>query len=156
MTKSESEPPVPAAPEQTSDAGEEQPAPSANDRLKDAASFIREHPGLTIAGAITAGLLAGALIPKRNRRRLIDGGARLARSAGTTGAALGRSAWEHAEQTGSEIRERGTATAELLERLAEIAVGQAEKFVGTSEKAATKASRKIARKAGELKSRMRH
>ena len=69
MTKSESEPPVPAAPEQTSDAGEEQPAPSANDRLKDAASFIREHPGLTIAGAITAGLLDGALIQKRRHDR---------------------------------------------------------------------------------------
>lgn len=150
MTENDTETPVPPRPEESSDTAEAQPTPSASDPLKAAADFVKQHPGLTIAGAISAGLLAGALIPKRNRERLFEGGNRLAKN----GAAFGRNAWERAEHTGAEFRERGSAASDLLERFAEIAIAGAGKLLDSSEDAATKASRNIARKASELKSKI--
>ena len=151
MSESDTETPVPALSDEASD----ETQPPASDPLKAATDFVRQNPGLTIAGAITAGLLAGALIPKRNRQRLIDGGNRLAKNAGTAGAAFSRSARERAEQTGSELRERSSAAGKLLEHLAEIAVAQTGKLIDSSEHTASRAGRNIARRAGELKSRMR-
>lgn len=132
----------------------ETPAPAERPRtepLKAVTDFVREHPGVAIAGAITAGLLAGALVSKRTREKLVQHAGDLARSAG----AAGLQAWEKAEAAGSDLRERSAAVGERLERLGEAAAGRAETLMDSAEYTAARAGRTIAQKASELKAKVR-
>lgn len=127
--------------------------------------FVRDHPVLAVAGGITAGLLAGALLHKGTRRKLSRGGARFAEIAAVQSVALARQALELANATGAELRERGEAVASRAERLGEAATDRIEHIgettrdrvrtiVTPAEQAAARASRKVTEKAAEFRARM--
>ncbi|MCB2061819.1 MAG: hypothetical protein R3E09_16750 [Novosphingobium sp.] len=133
---------------------EPEAAPSPN-LIETATGFVREHPGLTIASGIAIGLIAGALIPKGRGRRLAKHAVHLAELASVSGLAFGRHALERAESAGSDLRQRGSAAADRLGGYGEAAAGQAGRFIDTAEEVASNAGRSLARKATELKSKMR-
>lgn len=141
------------------DLPEEEPAEAAEargrDRIAAATGFVREHPGLTIAGGIAVGLIIGALLPKGRGRKLARRAVQLAEVAGASGLAFGRHARDRVESAGSSLRERGSAAADRLAGYGETATEQAERFIDTAEQVAAKAGRDIARRAMELKSRIR-
>jgi len=101
--------------------------------------LAREHPGLVLAGGLLAGLVVGALIPRR-------GGSRLLRNAASLAAVAG----ELAVVFGEQARERAGDTREKLADLSEKA-GDASRRVARAGRErshdARDASLKLARKA---------
>jgi hypothetical protein len=138
------------------------PKQSQADPQKTAVDFVRDHPGLAVAGGIALGVIAAALLPRGTGRKLARGAIGLAETFGTAGLLLGRQVRETAEATGSGLREQGSAAVERLERLGETASGRIghiseaaaarmERLIDPVENAASK----VAKKAAELRSRVR-
>ena len=67
------------------------------------ADLVREHPGLVLAGGLAAGLLLGALIPRRKGSQLLRNAASLAAVAGELALAFGEQTRERAEDARDRV-----------------------------------------------------
>jgi hypothetical protein len=95
-------------------------------------SFVRDHPGLTLAGGILAGIVASSLIPRAPVRKLAGRASAVSEVVGAAAIALGRQALESAEAAGSELRTRGSHVAERAEKLGEAAAARVGKVGETA------------------------
>ncbi len=68
------------------------------------ARFIHDHPGMAVAGGIVLGLLAAALIPRRNRNFVAEKSSALADAISAAGLMIYREALENAGTTGKGVR----------------------------------------------------
>lgn len=138
------------------------PRQAQGDPQKTAVDFVRDHPGLAVAGGIALGVIAAALLPRGTGRKLARGAIGLAETFGSAGLLLGHQVREKAEATGSGLREQGSAAVERLERLGETASGRIgqigetaaarmERLIDPVENAASK----VVKKAAELRARVR-
>lgn len=123
------------------------PERKAEEAGKAAVDFIREHPGLVIAGGVALGLVAGALLSRGSGRKLAGHALTLAEVAGAASLALGRQAVERAEDASSELRRQGGALAEKAGKLK----APAEEAVDN----ATEAAQRLLRKAIDLAGKLR-
>ena len=96
------------------------------ERRDTAIAFVKEHPGLAIAGGIAVGIVAAALFPRRPRSRLGKRGAKLGDAVSATAALLAREAVSRAEVTGKELRRGSRKAARRSEDLGE----QAARSIG--------------------------
>ena len=122
-------------------------ARKSEDAGKAAVDFVREHPGLVVAGGVALGLVAGALLSRGGGKRLARHAMTLAEVAGTAGLALGRQAMERAEDAGTSLRQQGEVIAEKAGKLA----GPAEEAVDSASEAAQRLLRKAVELAGKLR-----
>lgn len=83
------------------------PSDRREERKQAVGNFVRDHPGLTVAGGIVVGMLVGALMPRRPARKLARRTAELAEIVSAAGVLLARQAMERAETTGAGLRHRG-------------------------------------------------
>ena len=95
MTTNETEEPL---------AGEEQDS-GMERQNRPIARFVHDHPGMTIAGGIALGVLAAALIPRRNRKFVAEKSSALADAVSSTGLMLYREALERAEKAGTSLHD---------------------------------------------------
>ena len=109
--------------------------------------FVREHPGMVVAGGVALGLVAGALLSRGSGRKLARHALALAEVAGTASIALGRQAMERAEDAGTGLRRQGEAIAEKAGKL----TAPAEEAVDTASEAAQRLLRKAVELAGKLR-----
>lgn len=93
-----------------------------------AISFVKEHPVLTVAGGVAAGLLISALIPRSFSRKLAKRAYGLAEAGATAAAAFGHEAAEAAEDGGKIARKKASVIAHRAERLGEKAASKAERL----------------------------
>jgi len=87
---------------ESSQAGEGEPQSDNDDRP--VARFIHDHPGMAIAGGIALGVLAAALLPKRNREYIAGKSSAIADAVSAAGLMLYREAVERAEAAGDDMR----------------------------------------------------
>lgn len=127
------------------------------------AAFVRDHPLLVVAGGIALGAIAASFLPRGTGRKLVRRAANLAEIAGTASALLGSQMLDKAQSAGAGMREQGGAMADRLERLggdassrlgqlSEAAGARFEKLIDPVESAASM----VAKKAAELRARVRH
>jgi hypothetical protein len=109
--------------------------------------FVREHPGLVVAGGVALGLVAGAMLSRGSGRKLARHALTLAEMAGTAGLAFGKDALVRAEQAGGGLRKQGEALAEKAGRLVE----PGEEAIENPGEAAQRLLRKAAELAGKLR-----
>jgi len=146
---------TPADAAEAKDSAAQLPARDQSDPVARAGSFVREHPVLVIAGGLAIGALAAALLPKGNRSRVLRGAVTLAAAASAAGVLLGKQARDKAEAAGQGIRERGGVAARGLERLGEVASDRIHVALETAGNAGSRAGRRIADTAGEVRARLR-
>lgn len=125
------------------------------DPLARAGHFVREHPVLVVAGGLAIGALAAALLPKGNRSRVLRRAVTLAEAASAASVLFGKQAWNKAEVAGQGIRERGGVAARGLERLGEAASDRLHDALESAGAAGSKAGKRIADTAGEVRARLR-
>ena len=142
---------------------DEPSATAKTDAVSQVGDFVREHPLLVVAGGIAIGAVAAALLPRGTGRKLVRHAAGLAEIVGAASAVLGTRARETAEAAGAGLREHGSAAASKLERLGEDAtsrLGQISEAAGSRLERLIDpiehAAGEVARKAAELRSRVRH
>lgn len=128
----------------------------AKDPVARAGDFVREHPVLVIAGGLAIGALAAALLPKGNRTRVLRRAVTLAEAASAASVLLGKQALDKAEAAGHGIRERSGVAARGLERLGEAASDRIQVALESAGNAGSKAGKRIADTAGEVRARLRH
>jgi len=126
-------------------------------------AFVRDHPLLVVAGGIALGAVAAAMLPRGTGRKLVRRAASLAEIAGTASAILGTQLRDKAEAAGAGLREQGGVVSDRLGKLGEDASARLGQF---SEAAGERlerlidpvenAANKVAKKAAELRSRVRH
>jgi hypothetical protein len=109
--------------------------------------FVRDHPGLVVAGGVALGLIAGAMLSRGSGRKLARHALTLAEMAGTAGLAFGKDALVRAEQAGGELRKQGEALAEKAGKLAE----PGEEAMDNAGEAAQRLLRKAVELAGKLR-----
>jgi hypothetical protein len=109
--------------------------------------FVRDHPGLVVAGGVALGLVAGAMLSRGSGRKLARHALTLAEMAGTAGLAFGRDALERAGQAEGELRKQGEAITEKAGKLAESGDEAIDK--------AGEAAQRLLRKAVELAGKLR-
>jgi hypothetical protein len=141
----------------------ELPKQAASDPRNDVTAFVRDHPMLVVAGGVALGVVAAAMLPKGTTRRLARRAASLAEVAGAAGVLIGNRARDTAEAAGADLRERGEAVADRLEELGGTAAGRLGQFGGAASARIEKlidpvesAASRVAKKAAELRSRVRH
>jgi ElaB/YqjD/DUF883 family membrane-anchored ribosome-binding protein len=117
------------------------------DAPRTVSDFVREHPGLVIAGGLALGLVAGALLSRAPGRKFAKSALTLAEIAGTAGLALGRQALERAEDTGGGLRRQGEALADKAAKLS----GPAEEAIDSASETAQRLLRKAVELAGKLR-----
>jgi len=66
------------------------------------ARFVHDHPGMAIAGGIALGVLAAALLPKRNREFVVQKSSALADAVGAAGLTLFSGALDRSGQAGGD------------------------------------------------------
>lgn len=105
--------------------------------------LLRQHPGLVLAGGLAAGLLAGALLPRRAGGKLAGRALSVAAMAGELGLALSRQARDRAGDVAQDGRERlgdlGTHAAASGRRAAHRASAAGDELRRTGIKLARKA-----------------
>ncbi len=99
------------------------------DTGKATADFVREHPGLVVAGGVALGLVAGALLSRGSGRKFARHALTLAEVAGTASLALGKKAWERAEDAGGELRRQREKLAEPAEDAVDSAADAAQRLL---------------------------
>jgi hypothetical protein len=110
--------------------------------------FVRDHPGIVVAGGLALGLVAGALLAPRGSGRMIARRAiSLAEAAGAASLALSRQAVDRAEDAGQGLRRQGEVIAAKAGKLAE----PAEEAVDQASEAAHRLLRKAVELAGKLR-----
>ena len=66
--------------------------------------FVQEHPAIVVAGGVALGVLAAALVPRRNREFVAEKSSALLDGLGAAGLMLVREAIERAETAGEGLR----------------------------------------------------
>ena len=117
--------------------------------------FVRDHPGIVVAGGVALGLVAGALLSRGSGRKLAKHALTLAEVAGTASLALGRQAAERAEDAGSELRRRSGELADGLADRAGKLRAPAEEAIDSAVDGASDAAQRLLRKAVELAGKLR-
>lgn len=116
--------------------------------------FVRDHPGLSVAGGILAGILVSSLLPRRPVRKLARGTVKVADVVGTTAMVLGRNAADRAEHAGAAAAGRigafGHVAADQMEKLSELAVRRIGQASGTAATAVGAAGETAADHIGRL------
>lgn len=123
------------------------PPRKGEDAGKAVTDFVRDHPGVVIAGGVALGLVAGALLSRGGGRKLARHALTLAEAAGAASVTLGRQAKERAEDAGSELRQQGKVLADKAGKLRE----PAEEAVDHASEAAHRLLRKAVELAGKLR-----
>jgi hypothetical protein len=109
--------------------------------------FMRDHPGLVVAGGVALGLVAGTLLSRGSGRKLAKHALTLAEIAGTAGLALGKGTLERAGEAGGELRRQGEALAQKAGELTE----PAEEAIDQAAEAAQRLLKKAVELAGKLR-----
>jgi hypothetical protein len=115
-----------------------------------ALGFVKEHPVLTIAGGVVAGLLISSLIPRRASRRLRSRATRLVEAGATAALSLGQNTLDKAEDGGSVARKKAKMLVGQAEKLGSHASARAEKIGAIAARRAEKLSTKAVVNAGRL------
>lgn len=97
-----------------------------------AVRFVKDHPVLTVAGGLAAGILAAAFIPRRNREYVARRTSDFADAVTTASLAMATQALEKAEAARSEVSDRAGAVVERASDLGERAVGRAQRLLPRS------------------------
>ena len=92
------------------------------------ATFVKEHPLLTTAGALAVGVALSAFLPRRVSRKASRHAMRLAEAGASAAALWGKTALDKAEDGGVIARQRGKVVANQAERLSELAANNAERL----------------------------
>ena len=90
------------------------PTRSREDRQQAVTAFIRDHPGLALAGGLLAGVVVSSLLPRKPVRKLAKHATVMSEIVGAAAMTLGRRAIEQAGATGSELRARGESLADRV------------------------------------------
>jgi hypothetical protein len=98
------------------------PRPTAAERRDTAVAFIKDHPGLALAGGLAVGVLVASLLPRRPRTKLGKRGAKLGDAVTATASLLARRAADRAETTGSDLRRGSLYAAKRSEDFGEQAI----------------------------------
>lgn len=110
--------------------------------------FVRDHPGMVVAGGLALGLLAGVLLaPRGSGRKIARRAMSIAEAAGTASLALSRQARDRAEEAGDGLRHQGEVFAAQAGKLAE----PAQEAVDNASEAAHRLLRKAVDLAGKLR-----
>lgn len=137
-------------------------------------AFVKEHPVLTVAGGIAAGIVVSALLPRKASRKLVGKAVNFAEAAGAATAMFGRETGEKAHALGQDARHKADELASRAARTGDAAAARVEKYglaamaaAGALARAATRRAEKlgdtatdkghrIADMASELKQRIKH
>jgi ElaB/YqjD/DUF883 family membrane-anchored ribosome-binding protein len=131
------------------------PERKTEDAGKAVVDFVRDHPGIVVAGGVAVGLIAGAFLSRGSGRKLAKHALTLAEVAGTASLALGRHAAERAEDAGSELRRKGGELADKAGKRASELRGPAEDAIEGAVDNASEAAQRLLRKAVELAGKLR-
>ena len=107
-----------------------------------ALGFVKEHPVLTIAGGVVAGLLISSLIPRRANRGLSRRAFRLAEAGAAAALSFGQDTLDKAEDGGIVARKKANLLAGRAEKLGSHASARAEKIGAAAARRAEKLSSK--------------
>jgi hypothetical protein len=95
-----------------------------------ALTFVKEHPMLTIAGGLAAGVLISALLPSRANRSLSKRALRIAEAGAAAALSFGQDTLDKAEEGGVFARKKAKVFAHQAEKMSDRAAARAEK-IGT-------------------------
>lgn len=112
--------------------------------------FVKEHPVLTIAGGLAAGLLISALIPRRANRSLSKRALRIAEAGAAAALSFGQDAADKAEDGGVFAKKKVSLFAHQVERFGEHASARAEKYGSIAAERAERLSASAVTKAERL------
>lgn len=115
-----------------------------------AVGFVKEHPVLTIAGGVLAGLLISSLIPRRANRRLGNRAFRLVEAGAAAALSFGQDTLDKAEDGGILARKKAKVFANQAEKLGSHASARAEKIGAMAAERAERLSHKAVVKAERL------
>ena len=90
-------------------------------------NFVQEHPIATIAGGLAIGVLAAALIPRRNRRYVADKTSAWAGAVSAASAAIAQQAISQIEAASSGARSQAHSLSDRAQRAGHAALDRAEK-----------------------------
>lgn len=107
-----------------------------------ALGFVKEHPVLTIAGGVVAGLLISSLIPRRANRGLRNRAIRLAEAGAAAALSFGQDTLDRAEDGGIVARKKAKVLAGQAEKFGSHASARAEKIGAIAAKRAETLSHK--------------
>jgi hypothetical protein len=123
---------------------------------KSFSTFVREHPAVFIAGGVALGVVIGALIPKRTGSSVAKRALALAATAGEIGLAASRQAREGAEKAAHEAKglagKAATEAGKLIDRDSVIVREKAGQLASV----AREAGQRVAERASDLASRLKH
>lgn len=127
------------------------PLPAAEQRPSEKiVAFVKQHPALTVAGAVVAGLAVSALLPRKTSRRILGKAVNLAEAAGTATAIWGRKTDEKAHALGRSARKQALLTGHRAEKAGHMTAHQLEKYGLAALAAASALGRGTAARASKL------
>lgn len=115
-----------------------------------AVQFVKEHPMLTIAGGIAAGLLISAVIPRRANRSLSKRAMRIAEAGAAAALSFGQETFDKAEDGGILARKKAKVFAHQAEKFGERASARAERLGALAAERAERLSANAVTKAERL------
>jgi len=115
-----------------------------------ALSFVKEHPYLTIAGGLAAGMLISTLIPRRANRSLTKRALRIAEAGAAAALSYGQDTLDTAEHGGALARKKAKILTKQAEKLGGRAAARAEKLTAIAAERAQSLGGRAAAKAERL------
>lgn len=112
--------------------------------------FVKEHPVLTIAGGVAAGLLISSVLPRRANRGLSKRALRLAEAGAAAALSFGHDTLDKAEDGGLLARKKAKVLARQAEKFGERASARAEKLGAVAAERAERLSTSAVTKAERL------
>jgi hypothetical protein len=128
-----------------------------------AASFVKRHPLLVVAGGVAAGIAVSAFLPRRYTMPVVAGAAKAARSAGAATLLFGKQAAGAAEEAGETAMDTAASLASAAGHTGAKAAGQLSAFaiaalgaISAFGKAAAHKAEDLAEDLGETASEKAH
>jgi len=115
-----------------------------------ALAFVKEHPMLTIAGGLAAGVLISSLLPRRANRGMSKRAFRLAEAGAAAALSFGQDTLDKAEDGGIVARKKAKVLARQAEKLGGRAATRAEKLSAIAAARAEKLTERAVMKAERL------
>lgn len=113
-------------------------------------AFAKNHPVLIVTGALAAGVLVSALLPRKSGRRLAGKAVDIAKATGAASLLFGRKVDSKANALSDGVRKQATLFAGKAETTGETVVHHAEKYGLAAIAAAAALGRATAKRAGHL------
>lgn len=113
-------------------------------------SFVKRHPVIMVAGAVTAGIVVSAIIPRKKSRKLLSKAISLAEAAGATTIVFGREAGHQAHRFGDSAIKQATRLGHQAEHVGHEAAQRIEKYGLAAYGAATAMGKSTAHKTEKL------